>query len=163
MATKKLTLGAAIKARRLELQMSQSRLAERTISDEGNATQDMISKIERCEYQNPPAHILRSIADALGLSFTELSALDRGKLVVPRKRRPRPRKTLGELIRAGRMSRSMSQKQLAQGAGLLTSYVSEIERGANRYDIPPYAKQKLAAALGLDQELVMRAKVETRP
>jgi len=55
---------------------------------------------------------------------------------------------LGETIRVLRLERNMSQRQLAQAAGVARSYVSMIESGA-RTNIGTQTLERVAAVLGL--------------
>lgn len=64
---------------------------------------------------------------------------------------PCSRNRFGELLRAFRMAQSLSQREVAQRAGLATSAVSALERGARRNPYP-HTVRSLVEALGLDEQ-----------
>ncbi len=69
-------------------------------------------------------------------------------------------RALGVAIRALRVSRGLTQEQLAESAGLHTTYLSDVERG--RRNIGVINLDRLAAALSVDLPTLMRAVEEQR-
>lgn len=63
-------------------------------------------------------------------------------------------RALGVAVRAFRTSRGLTQERLAEGAGLHTTYVSDVERG--RRNIGVINLDRLAAALSIDLSTLMR-------
>lgn len=61
---------------------------------------------------------------------------------------------LGETVRVLRVERNMSQRQLAQAAGVARSYISMIE-GGSRTNIGTETLDRLATALGLSAGAIL--------
>jgi transcriptional regulator with XRE-family HTH domain len=77
------------------------------------------------------------------------------------KLKSQPSVALGRALRLLRMSRGLSQEQLALEADLQRNYISLIERGINQPTITTIFK--LSAALGVrPSEFVARAEDETQ-
>lgn len=68
-------------------------------------------------------------------------------------------RALGAAIRSLRLERGMTQEHLAEGAGLHTTYVSDVERGLRNIGV--INLDHLAAALSVDLVALMR-EVEDR-
>jgi len=66
---------------------------------------------------------------------------------------------LGGAVRSLRLARGMTQEGLAEGAGLHTTYVSDVERGLRNVGV--INLDKLAAALSVDLPTLMQ-EAETR-
>ena len=68
-------------------------------------------------------------------------------------------RALGAVVRARRLARGLTQEALAEGSGLHTTYVSDVERGLRNVGV--INLDRLAAALSIDLEDLM-ADVEGR-
>lgn len=62
-------------------------------------------------------------------------------------------RALGAAVRALRIARGLTQERLAEGAGLHTTYVSDVERGRRNVGFINVAL--LASALGVDLPTLM--------
>lgn len=67
----------------------------------------------------------------------------------------------GTAVKEFRISRGMTQEQLAEGAGLHTTYLSDVERG--RRNIGIINVERLAAALAIDLGTLLGAVDARRP
>lgn len=70
------------------------------------------------------------------------------------------RSLLAENVRALRIAQDVSQERLAQTAGFHRTYVSQIE--LERVNLTLDNLDKLAAALGVEPHLLIRAQLEPR-
>jgi transcriptional regulator with XRE-family HTH domain len=68
-------------------------------------------------------------------------------------------RALGAAVRTVRLARGLTQERLAEGAGLHTTYVSDIERG--RRNVGVINLDRLATALSIDLPTLMH-EVERR-
>jgi transcriptional regulator with XRE-family HTH domain len=62
-------------------------------------------------------------------------------------------RALGAAVRTVRLARGLTQERLAEGAGLHTTYVSDIERG--RRNVGVINLDRLATALSIDLPTLM--------
>ena len=73
-------------------------------------------------------------------------------------RSTRHRKQLGEVIRAERLARDLTQEQLAEKADLSLNFIGNVERGEQAVSLDSIVQ--IAAALKITvQELVAKAKL----
>jgi transcriptional regulator with XRE-family HTH domain len=63
-------------------------------------------------------------------------------------------RALGAAVRTVRLARGLTQERLAEGAGLHTTYVSDIERG--RRNVGVINLDHIASALSVDLPTLMR-------
>ncbi len=63
------------------------------------------------------------------------------------------RRALGAAVRTVRLARGLTQERLAEGAGLHTTYVSDVERG--RRNVGVVNLDRLATALSIDLPTLM--------
>ena len=68
-------------------------------------------------------------------------------------------KALGAAVRAFRLARGLTQERLAEGAGLHTTYISDVERGLRNVGI--INLDRLAGALSIDLR-ALTGEVEAR-
>jgi transcriptional regulator with XRE-family HTH domain len=69
---------------------------------------------------------------------------------------------LGRTVRTLRLARGLTQERLAEGAGLHTTYISDIERG--RRNVGIINVDRIASALHIDLAGLMQAvEAERRP
>lgn len=69
-------------------------------------------------------------------------------------------RALGAAIRSLRLERGLTQEDLAEGAGLHTTNVSDVERGRRNIGVVNF--DRLAAALSVDLATLMREVQEHR-